>query len=234
VSKDCQLRITDFGLARFVDEGTLAGNNQLTEYVVTRWYRSPELLLSPDQPYSTAIDIWSIGYVSSSHSLPFSLSHSLSICTCSCIIGELIKRKPLFPGTNHANQVQLILEVRGYQDRSDLGFELSSEALTFLERRCRYPGKSLATYVPNASPEALDLLEHLLDLNPNRRPSATTALEFPYLQDADILCDYSEALMPGPIDEKFFDFERVEYSLEALQAMVREEVAFYANSGGSI
>jgi serine/threonine protein kinase len=70
VSKDCQLRITDFGLARFVDEGTLAGNgNQLTEYVVTRWYRSPELLLSPDQPYSTAIDIWSIGYVSC-HNLP--------------------------------------------------------------------------------------------------------------------------------------------------------------------
>jgi serine/threonine protein kinase len=151
---------------------------------------------------------------------------------CSCIIGELIKRKPLFPGTNHANQVQLILEVRGYQDRSDLGFELSSEAMTFLERRCRYAGKSLASYVPNASPEALDLLEHLLDLNPNKRPSATTALEFPYLQDADILCDYSEALMPGPIDEKFFDFERVDYSLEALQNMIREEVAFYASGGG--
>lgn len=66
VSKDCQLRITDFGLARFVDEGTLSGNNRqnpLTEYVVTRWYRSPELLLSPDRPYSAAIDIWSIGSV---------------------------------------------------------------------------------------------------------------------------------------------------------------------------
>ncbi len=61
---DCQLRITDFGLARFIDEDTLSGNNRqnpMTEYVVTRWYRSPELLLSPDRPYSTAIDIWSIG-----------------------------------------------------------------------------------------------------------------------------------------------------------------------------
>ena len=50
VSKDCQLRITDFGLARFMDTTTLAGNNDvnpMTEYVVTRWYRCPELLLAP-------------------------------------------------------------------------------------------------------------------------------------------------------------------------------------------
>jgi len=64
VSKDCQLRITDFGLARFMDDVTLAGENRqhpMTEYVVTRWYRCPELLLAPNRPYSEAIDIWSIG-----------------------------------------------------------------------------------------------------------------------------------------------------------------------------
>lgn len=64
VSKDCQLRITDFGLARFMDEVTLAGDNRqnpMTEYVVTRWYRCPELLLAPKEPYSCAIDIWSVG-----------------------------------------------------------------------------------------------------------------------------------------------------------------------------
>lgn len=64
VSKDCQLRITDFGLARFMDEVTLAGDNRqnpMTEYVVTRWYRCPELLLAPKEPYSSAVDIWSVG-----------------------------------------------------------------------------------------------------------------------------------------------------------------------------
>ena len=93
VSKDCQLRITDFGLARFMDERTLSGanaNNPMTEYVVTRWYRSPELLLAPSRPYSEAIDMWSVG----------------------CIVAELLRRKPLFPGKSHANQVQLIFEVR--------------------------------------------------------------------------------------------------------------------------
>ena len=66
VSKDCQLRITDFGLARYMDDETLKGNNESnpqTEYVVTRWYRCPELLLSPNRPYSTAIDIWSVGCI---------------------------------------------------------------------------------------------------------------------------------------------------------------------------
>lgn len=205
VSKDCQLRITDFGLARFMDEDTLSGNNRqnpLTEYVVTRWYRCPELLLSPTQPYSAAIDIWSIG----------------------CILGELIKRKPLFPGKSHANQVQLILEVRGYHGPEDLGFELSSEATSFLDRRCRFNGKPLASFIPQASPEALELLEVLMDLNPKRRPSAAEALTFSYIEDAQILCDYSENTMPRRVDERFFDFEREDYSLEQLQAMVREEV----------
>ena len=78
VDKNCQLRITDFGLARFMDDRTLAGANKvnpMTEYVVTRWYRAPELLLAPSIPYSEAIDMWSIG----------------------CIIAELLRRKPLFP-----------------------------------------------------------------------------------------------------------------------------------------
>lgn len=82
----CQVRITDFGLARYIHDSTRQGENDLnpmTEYVVTRWYRCPELLLSPNRPYTEAIDLWSVG----------------------CILAELLKRKPLFPGKSHANQV---------------------------------------------------------------------------------------------------------------------------------
>ena len=66
-----------------MDESTRSGNNSInpmTEYVVTRWYRPPELLLSAKRPYSEAIDMWSIG----------------------CIVAEMILRKPLFPGTTVA------------------------------------------------------------------------------------------------------------------------------------
>lgn len=67
-----------------------------------RWYRCPELLLAPNRPYNEAIDMWAVG----------------------CILAELLRRKPLFPGKSHANQVQLIFEVIGYSASQNLGFEV--------------------------------------------------------------------------------------------------------------
>ena len=61
----------------------------MTEYVVTRWYRAPELLLNSSD-YTAAIDVWSVG----------------------CIFMELMTRKPLFPGKDHVNQMRLLIEVR--------------------------------------------------------------------------------------------------------------------------
>ena len=70
--------------------------------LMIRWYRCPELLLAPNRPYNEAIDMWAVG----------------------CILAELLRRKPLFPGKSHANQVQLIFEVIGYSSSQNLGFEV--------------------------------------------------------------------------------------------------------------
>eukprot|EP00936_MAST-01D_sp_MAST-1D-sp1_P002094 g2094.t1 len=93
VSKTCELRITDFGLARKATsskrmlEQTAAdaqlddeagADGPMTEHVVTRWYRPPELMLSPDGLYTSAVDVWS----------------------CGCIFAEMLGRTPLFPGKN--------------------------------------------------------------------------------------------------------------------------------------
>jgi serine/threonine protein kinase len=85
VSKDCQLRITDFGLARFMDESTRVGENELnpmTEYVVTRWYRPPELLLAPNLLYDEAVDLWSVGCIFAEvrHHYPAHVSYPPSLC----------------------------------------------------------------------------------------------------------------------------------------------------------
>uniref|UniRef100_M4F821 Protein kinase domain-containing protein n=1 Tax=Brassica campestris TaxID=3711 RepID=M4F821_BRACM len=86
VNANCDLKICDFGLAR-----TSQGNEQfMTEYVVTRWYRAPELLLCRDN-YGTSIDVWSVG----------------------CIFAEILGRKPIFPGTECLNQLKLIINVVG-------------------------------------------------------------------------------------------------------------------------
>ena len=59
VNKNCDLKICDFGLARGVDDSVAQA---LTEYVVTRWYRAPELLVE-NQMYDSGIDIWSVGCI---------------------------------------------------------------------------------------------------------------------------------------------------------------------------
>jgi serine/threonine protein kinase len=92
VSKRCELRIADFGLARVAD--TAEG---MTEHVVTRWYRPPELMLSPDGRYNESLDVWSVG----------------------CILGELLQRKPLFPGKDFIDQLTLILNVIGTPDEDE-------------------------------------------------------------------------------------------------------------------
>lgn len=83
MNANCDLKIGDFGLARTTSE-----TDFMTEYVVTRWYRAPELLLNCSE-YTAAIDIWSVG----------------------CILGEIMTRRPLFPGKDYVHQLRLITEV---------------------------------------------------------------------------------------------------------------------------
>ena len=86
LNKDCTLKICDFGLARGYEETTTT----LTEYVVTRWYRAPEVILSWKK-YTSAIDVWSVG----------------------CILAELIVRKPLLPATSEEEQLNMITKLLG-------------------------------------------------------------------------------------------------------------------------
>jgi cyclin-dependent kinase-like len=83
-SQTNDLRICDFGFARVLNNKQ--GN--LTDYVATRWYRAPELLLSPN--YGKEVDIWAIG----------------------CILGELTDGEPLFPGESEIDQLFCIQKVR--------------------------------------------------------------------------------------------------------------------------
>lgn len=97
LNANCDLKIIDFGLARTTFE-----NDFMTEYVVTRWYRAPELLLNSSD-YTSAIDVWSVG----------------------CIFMELMNKKPLFPGKDHVHQMRLLTEVRLKKTNSIRSYNLN-------------------------------------------------------------------------------------------------------------
>lgn len=80
------IKLADFGLAI----GEAGTSHQLINYVVTRWYRAPELLLD-QKNYDYAIDMWSVG----------------------CILGEMLARRPLFRGNSSKDQLRLILSLIG-------------------------------------------------------------------------------------------------------------------------
>jgi len=153
---DCNLKITDFGLAR----GVYKEEKNLTEYVVTRWYRAPEVMCSARQ-YDDKVDIWSVG----------------------CIFGELLLRKPLFPGGNHIDQLKLIFAILGTPASDTLDWIKTPEAKSWVKRMTPTKGRNLKNIFRSATPEAVDLISKMLELDPGKRISVEEALEHPYLKE---------------------------------------------------
>ncbi|KAK7249043.1 MAP kinase [Aureococcus anophagefferens] len=205
VSRDCQVRITDFGLSRCVADLTGASGpeqeqrdeavkNPLTEYVVTRWYRCPEVLLAPHLPYAAAVDCWSVG----------------------CIFGELIARKPLFQGKNFVHQVQVILERLGTPDQRSLGFTPREDAARFLAKQPRHAFPGIAKLLPSATPKQQHMMTKFLQFNPKKRYTVQEALADPYFDDAPELpaasrafyCDRPEERKRGNATPALLDFTK--------------------------
>lgn len=159
VNENCELKIGDFGMAR----GLSAAHSEesrsfMTEYVATRWYRAPELMLSLHH-YSLAIDLWSVG----------------------CIFGEMLGRRQMFPGKNYVHQLQLILSVLGTPPESIIGTIGSERVRSYVRSLPLKAPEPFSVLYPQAGPAAIDLLGAMLRFDPRERISACQALEHPYL-----------------------------------------------------
>ena len=98
-----------------------------------------------------------------------------------------------------------------------------------MDKRCRSRGQSLSTVIPQGSPQAIQLINKLLAVDPVIRPTAHQALTFDYLKDAEILCDYEKQYLQRP-PSTLFDFESEKYSLEQLKELIVGEVRLSAVS----
>mmetsp|Transcript_12049 Transcript_12049/g.25809 ORF Transcript_12049/g.25809 Transcript_12049/m.25809 type:complete len:304 (+) Transcript_12049:384-1295(+) len=194
VSGNCDLKICDFGMCRVIDQEP-EQPEPLSEYVVTRWYRAPEIILCTQ--YDQSVDLWSLG----------------------CIMAQLIQRKPLFKGDSSRAQISAITDVTGVPANFLETVQMPDGARRFLQRtHNEHPTppevhwedhiEVAQSYGAHLDPSASAALSATLQLDPSKRVSASHFLGLPFLAQ---LHDAESELVPDkPLCSKWE--KHVDYS----------------------
>lgn len=155
------IKLADFGLARTYDDGGINSHSNLTNNVVTRWYKAPELLLG-SKNYDFKIDIWSIGL----------------------IIIELLIRVPYLPGKDDLDQLNLIFKVLGTPSEKD--WPQVKALPNYNTNLYMYPKPNRQEWRKRfiaISDNFLDLLMSMLEMNPGERWDIVKCLESEYIRE---------------------------------------------------
>jgi len=211
LNPNCDLKICDFGLARGLKNNNDA-DYELTEYVVTRWYRAPDIMVSSN-PYDAKIDVWSLG----------------------CILAELHGRQPIFPGEDTLKQIELIFNILGTPTEDDMkDFVTNERAKAYILSLRKRPKVPFSAHYPGANPLALDLIDKMLQFNPTKRISVDDALKHPWFS----ALQKSNPIKKGADDckSKFdFEWENQKITGQVLRDLMWEEIlAFRPNLSDKI
>ncbi|XP_013776206.1 mitogen-activated protein kinase 1-like [Limulus polyphemus] len=198
LNTSCDLKICDFGLARVADPDH-DHTGFLTEYVATRWYRAPEIMLN-SKGYTKSIDIWAVG----------------------CILAEMISNKAIFPGKHYLDQLNLILGILGSPSQEDFNCIINEKARSYLQSLPSKPKVPWEKLYAGANPQAIDLLDRMLTFNPHKRITLEDALAHPYLQQ------YYDPDDEPVAEEPFrFEMELDDLPKERLKELIFEETVLF-------
>ncbi|KAG7471982.1 hypothetical protein MATL_G00103810 [Megalops atlanticus] len=153
VNENCELKILDFGLARHTE-------SEMTGYVVTRWYRAPEVILNW-MHYSQTVDVWS----------------------AACILAEMITGQVLFPGSDSIDQLKKILNLTGTPHPSLVQKMQSKDARSYVQSLPPQKKKNFREVFSSMDAKAVEILEGMLLLDPEKRMTAKEGLSHPYLSE---------------------------------------------------
>ena len=147
------VKLADFGLAR-----EIRAKPPFTEYVSTRWYRAPQAMLR-GRNYNSPMDLFALG----------------------AIIAQLYTGVPLFPGSTERDQIVRILQLMGTPTKQEWpqGYKLAAQMSFDMPQ---FEGTSLAKAIPEAPPQALNLINSLLQVSPQKRLTAQQALQHDYFK----------------------------------------------------
>ncbi|KLO13704.1 CMGC/MAPK protein kinase [Schizopora paradoxa] len=205
LNANCDLKVADFGLARSVKTAEPSGTETgfMTEYVATRWYRAPEIMLTFKQ-YTKAIDVWSVG----------------------CILAEMLSGKPLFPGRDYHHQLTLILDVLGTPTLDEFYAITTRRSRDYIRALPFRKKRPFSVLFPNANPLAIDFLTKTLTFDPKKRITVEDALAHPYLEAYH---DPEDEPVAPPLDPEFFEFDlhKDDISREQLKELLYEEIMSY-------
>jgi len=161
LNQECVMKVADFGLARSLLKtfDDLEANPILTDYVATRWYRAPEILLGSTR-YGKAVDMWSLG----------------------CIFCEMLGGKPVFQGSSTLNQLEKICEVVGRPSHDEVEAMRSPFARTMLDSLNvpNAPPRKWSEIYRRESDDAIDLMDKLMQWDPVKRLPAREGMIHPY------------------------------------------------------
>ncbi|KAG0661489.1 mitogen-activated protein kinase smk1 [Maudiozyma exigua] len=201
------LKICDFGLARGIEQIAVTAVQQqdITNYVATRWYRAPEIILSR-KPYDKSIDMWAVG----------------------CILGEFYNRRPLFMGNDSMHQIYQVIKTLGYPPNQLLVEYGSVKAWNLINNNSfsTTEKKDWISVLPGASADAINLMDNLLCWEPDKRISVFEALDHRFVDN--VRRNNDEPSCPHGI----FDFEYESHlkSMDALKEYLINEIStFRAN-----
>ncbi|XP_050933721.1 mitogen-activated protein kinase 12 isoform X1 [Lates calcarifer] len=194
INPDCELKILDFGLARQADA-------EMTGYVVTRWYRAPEVILNWMHYTQTGKLSYILQNISAGVRGKIRFSGKADVCSVAvdiwsagCIMAEMLLGKPLFKGSDHLDQLREIMKITG-TPTADFVLKLQSQdAKNYIRNLPKVPKKDLHSVFSKASSNAVCVLEKMLLLDPEQRVSASEALELPFFSEFRDTEEETEAL----------------------------------------